>query len=71
MITIKELLHRYQSGESTPQKYILDSINTIRAISSEAKDSAWIAIATDVQISKQLKNLELLSKEKSMSQLPI
>lgn len=71
MITIKELLHRYQSGESTPQKYILDSINTIRAISSEAKDSAWIAIATDVQISKQLKNLELLSKEKSMSQLPL
>lgn len=71
MITIKELLHRYQSGESTPQKYVLDSISTIRAISSEAKDSAWIAIATDAQISMQLKNLELLTKEKSISQLPL
>ena len=71
MITIKELLLRYQSGEITPQKYILDGINTIRTISSEAKDSAWISVATDTQISKQLKNLELLSKEKSIAQLPL
>ena len=71
MITIKELLLRYQSGEITPQKYILDAINTIRTISLEAKDPAWISVATDTQISKQLKNLELLSKEKSIAQLPL
>ena len=71
MITIKELQQRYQAGEITPQKYIHDTLNSIRGNSLEAKDPAWISIATDTQISKQLKSLELLSKEKSIAQLPL
>ena len=56
MITIKALLHRYQSGEISPQKHIHDLLAIIRSHSDEAKDPAWICVATESNISKQLNN---------------
>lgn len=71
MITIKALLHRYQSGEISPQKHIHDLLDVIRSHSDEAKDPAWIWVATESHISKQLINLELLVKEKTAANLPL
>lgn len=71
MITIKELLHRYQSGEISPQKHIHALLDVIRSHFHEAKDPAWICVASDSNISKQLSNLELLVKEKTITNLPL
>ena len=71
MITIKALLHRYQSGEISPQKHIHDLLDIIRSHSHETKDPAWICVATESNISKQLNNLELLLKEKTIANLPL
>ncbi len=71
MITIKELLHRYQSGDISPQKHIPALLDVIRSHSHETKDPAWICVATDSNISKQLNNLELLAKEKTIANLPL
>ena len=71
MITIKALLHRYQSGEITPKKHIHDLLDVIHSHSHKAKDPAWICVATESIISKQLNNLELLAKEKTVANLPL
>jgi allophanate hydrolase len=71
VITIKALLHRYQSGEISPQKHIHDLLDIIRSHSHETKDPAWICVATESNISKQLNNLELLLKEKTIANLPL
>jgi len=71
VITIKALLHRYQSGETSPQKYIYDLLDIIRHNFHEAKDPAWICVASESNISKQLNNLELLAKEKTIAYLPL
>jgi allophanate hydrolase len=71
VITIKALLHRYQSGEISPQKHIHDLLTVIRSHSHKTKDPAWICVATESNISKQLINLELLVKEKSVANLPL
>ena len=71
MITIKELLHCYQAGEISPQKHIPALLDVIRSHFHETKDPAWICVATDSNISKQLNNLELLAKEKTIANLPL
>ena len=53
MITIKALLHRYQSGEISPQKHVHDLLDVIRHNFHEGKDPAWICVATESNISKQ------------------
>lgn len=71
MITIKALLHRYQCGEISPQKYIHTLLDNIRHSFHESKDAAWIFLATDKQISEQLTQLESLVKVKGINQLPL
>jgi len=71
VITIKELLHRYQSGQISPQQHIHDLLDEIRHGFHEAKDPAWICIATDKQISEQLGHLESLAKERGIAHLPL
>jgi allophanate hydrolase len=71
VITIKELLHCYQAGEISPQKHIPALLDVIRSHFHETKDPAWICVATDSNISKQLNNLELLAKEKTIANLPL
>nr|WP_255533737.1 allophanate hydrolase [Polynucleobacter sp. es-MAR-4] len=65
------MLHRYQSSQISPQKHIHELLETIRHNSQEARDPAWICVATEINISKQLKNLELLAKEKMIANLPL
>ena len=71
MITIKELLHRYQCGNIVPQKHIHDLLDAIRHGFHEAKDPAWICLASDKQISEQLSNLDSLAKEKGIAHLSL
>lgn len=71
MTTIRELLHRYQSGEITPQKYIHALLELIYKQLSEAKDPAWICTASAIQISTQFDYLESLVKEKGITTLPL
>jgi allophanate hydrolase len=71
VITIKDLLQRYQSGEIAPQKHIDDLLDFIRHGFHEAKDTAWICVATDKQISEQLVHLESLEKERGIAHLPL
>ena len=71
MITIKELLHRYQSGDLYPHKHIHELLDGIRYSFQESKDPAWISVATDKQISEQLSHLESLVKVKGINHLPL
>ena len=68
MITIKELLNRYQSGDLTPQQY-LESL--MKAIRQESNDPAWISVASAEIIEKQLKHLDQLLSNKSIANLPL
>ncbi len=71
MITIKELLKRYQSGDLTPMQHIQGQLKLIRKYSHEVKDPAWISIATDSNISEQLLNLKALENAKTIAGLPL
>ena len=71
MITIKELIKRYHSGDLTPQDHINTVIELVRYNFHELKDPAWISIATDENIALQLKNLDSLVKEKTLANLPL
>ena len=71
MTTIKQLLHRYQSGGLDPQKHIHDLLDVIKHSFHESKDRAWISVATDKQMSEQLSHLELLVKVKGIAHLPL
>lgn len=71
MITIKELLSRYQSGDLTPKQHIEALMQEIHQSFHETKDSAWIAIATEAKIAEQLKNLDQLLVNKTMAHLPL
>ena len=71
MITIKELLHRYQSRDLNPHKHIHELLDGIRHSFQESKDPAWISVATDKQISEQLSHLESLVKVKGINHLPL
>lgn len=71
MITIKKLLQKYQSGETTPQKQIQDLLDIVRYQFNETKDPAWISVATDQSIEQQLDRLNLLAKQTGMANLPL
>lgn len=71
MITIKELLSRYQSGDLTPKQHIEALMQEIHQSFHETKDPAWIAIATEEKIAEQLKNLDQLLVNKTMAHLPL
>ena len=71
MITIKELLSRYQSGSVTPQEHIHCLLESIRQGFHESKDPAWICVATSENIEKQLSKLESLASQKTMANLPL
>lgn len=71
MITIKELLSRYQSGDLTPKQHIEALMQEIHQSFHETKDPAWIAIATEAKIAEQLKNLDQLLVNKTMAHLPL
>lgn len=71
MITIKELVKRYRSGDETPQKYLHDLLDIIRYHFNDQHDPAWISIATDQALQKQLKHLDWLVKEKTFANLPL
>ena len=71
MITIRELLHLYQSGKITPQKHIHALLDSIYYKLSEAKDPAWICVANAMQISAQFEHIESLAKEKGIAGLPL
>lgn len=71
MITIKELLSRYQSGDLTPKQHIEALLQEIHQSFHETKDPAWIAIATEAKIAEQLKNLDQLLANKKMAHLPL
>lgn len=71
MITIKELLNRYQSGDLTPKQHIASLMQEIRLGSEGAKDPAWITIATEAKIEEQLKHLDQLLADKTIANLPL
>lgn len=71
MITIKELLSRYQSGDLTPKQHIASLMKEIQQGFHEAKDPAWIAIATEAKIAEQLKHLDQLLADKTIANLPL
>ena len=71
MITIKELLSRYQSGSLSPQEYINGLLESIRPGFQEGKDPAWISVATAENIEKQLSNLSALASQKTIANLPL
>ena len=68
MITIKELLNRYQSGDLTPQQYLEPLMKAIR---QESNDPAWISVASVQNIEKQLEHLDQLLSNKSIANLPL
>ena len=71
MITIKELLNRYQSGALTPTQHIATLMNDIHHHFHEEKDPAWISVATEMKIQEQLMNLDHLVAQKSIANLPL
>lgn len=71
MITIKELLHRYQSEDLNPHKHINELLDGIRHGFQESKDPAWISVASDQKMSEQFSYLESLVKDKGIAQLPL
>lgn len=71
MITIKELLNHYQSGDLTPKQHIASLMKDIRLGLEGAKDSAWISIATEAKIDEQLKHLDQLLADKTIANLPL
>ena len=71
MITIKELLSRYQSGSITPKEHINRLLESIRQSFHESKDPAWICVATTENLEKQLSKLECLVSQKTIANLPL
>ena len=71
MITIKELLSRYQSGSITPKEHINGLLESIRQGFHESKDPAWICVATTENLEKQLSKLESLVSQKTIANLPL
>jgi len=71
VITIKELLSRYQSGSLSPQEHINGLLESIRPGFHEGKDPAWISVATAENIEKQLSNLSALASQKTIANLPL
>lgn len=71
MITIKELLSRYQSGDLTPKQHIASVMKDIYFGSDGSKDPAWISIASETKIAEQLMHLDQLLADMTMANLPL
>ena len=71
MITIKELLSRYQSGDLTPKQHIASVMKDIYFSSDGSKDPAWISIASETKIAEQLMHLDQLLADMTMANLPL